>query len=47
LKDLGYDSKDYGLHSLLSGGSMAVITDNNSKAVSETLQKTSWALETG
>ena len=37
LKDLGYDPKDYGLHSLCSGGATAVITNNVSKAVSERL----------
>ena len=31
LKDLGYDPKDYGLHSLRSGGAMAVISNNTSK----------------
>ena len=45
LKDLGYDPKDYGLHSLRSGGATTVITNNASKAVSERLLKTSWALE--
>ena len=39
LKDLGYDPKDYGLHSLRSGGATAVITNNDSKAVSERLLK--------
>ena len=39
LKDLGYDPKDYGLHSLRSGGATAVITNNASKAVSERLLK--------
>ena len=39
LKDLGYDTKDYGLHSLRSGGATAVITNNDSKAVSERLLK--------
>ena len=39
LKDLGYDPKDYGLHSLRSGGATAVITNNDSKAVSERLIK--------
>ena len=37
LKDLGYDPKEYGLHSLRSGGATAVISNNASKAVSETL----------
>ena len=39
MKDLGYDPKDYGLHSLRSGGATAVITNNASKAVSERLLK--------
>ena len=39
LKDLGYDPKDYGLHSLRSEGATAVITNNASKAVSERLLK--------
>ena len=39
LKDLGYDPKDYGLHSLCSGDATAVITNNASKAVSEGLLK--------
>ena len=39
LKDLGYDPKDYGLHSLRSGGATAVINNNTSKAVSERLLK--------
>ena len=39
LKDLGYGPKDYGLHSLRSGGATAVITNNDSKAVSERLLK--------
>ena len=39
LKDLGFDSKDYGLHSLRSGGATAVINNNASKAVSERLLK--------
>ena len=38
LKDLGYGPKDYGLHSLRSGGATAV-TNNASKAVSERLLK--------
>ena len=37
LKDLGYDPKEYGLHSLRSGGTTAVISYNASKAVSERL----------
>lgn len=39
LKDLGFDAKDYGLHSLRSGGATAVINNNTSKAVSERLLK--------
>lgn len=39
LKDLGYDTKEYGLHSLRSGGATAVISNNASKAVSERLLK--------
>ena len=40
LKDLGYDLKEYGLHSLCSGGATrAVISNNASKAVSERLLK--------
>ena len=39
LKDLGYDPKEYGLHSLRSGGTTAVISNNASKAVSERLLK--------
>ena len=39
LKDLGYDPNDYGLHSLRCGGATAVITNNDSKAVSERLLK--------
>ena len=39
LKDLGYDPKDYGLHSLRFGGATAAITNNDSKAVSERLLK--------
>ena len=39
LKDLGYDPKEYGLHSLRSGGATAVISNNASKAVSERLLK--------
>ena len=39
LKDLGYDPKEYGLHSLRSGGTTAVINNNASKAVSERLLK--------
>ena len=39
LKDLGYDPKDYGLHSLRSGGATAVITNKDSNAVSERLLK--------
>ena len=40
LKDLGYDPKEYGLHSLRSGGATAAVISNNaSKAVSETLLK--------
>ena len=39
MKDLGYDPKDYGLHSLRSGGATDVITNNDSKAVSERLLK--------
>ena len=37
LKDLGYDPKKYGLHSLHSGGASAVIGSKASKAVSERL----------
>ena len=39
LKDLGYDPKKYGLHSLCSGGATAVISNNASKAISERLLK--------
>ena len=39
LKDLGYDPKEYDLHSLRSGGATAVISNNASKAVSERLLK--------
>lgn len=39
LKDLGYDPKEYGLHSLRSGGARAVISNKASKAVSERLLK--------
>ena len=39
LKDLGYDPKEYGLHSLRSGGATAVISNNASTAVSERLFK--------
>ena len=39
LKDLGYDPKEYGLHSLRSGDATAVISTNASKAVSERLLK--------
>ena len=39
LKDLGYDPQEYGLHSLRSGGTTAVINNNASKAVSERLLK--------
>ena len=39
LRDLGYDPKEYGLHSLRSGGATAVISNNASKAVSERLLK--------
>ena len=39
LKDLGYDPKEYGLHSLRSGGATAVIINNASTAVSESLFK--------
>ena len=35
LKDLGYDPKDYGIHSLRSGGATADISNNASKAVSD------------
>ena len=34
LKDLGYDPKKYGPHSLCSGGATAVISNKASKAVS-------------
>ena len=39
LKDLGYDPKEYGIHSLRSGGAKAVISDDTFKAVSERLFK--------
>ena len=39
LKDLGYDPKEYGLHSLRSGDATAVISNNASKAVYERLLK--------
>ena len=39
LKDLGYDPKEYGLHSLHSRGATAVISDDAFKAVSERLFK--------
>ena len=39
LKDLGYDPKEYDLHSLRSGGATAVISNNASTAVSESLFK--------
>ena len=39
LKDLGFDPKEYGLHSLRSGGALAVISNDTSKAVSERLLK--------
>ena len=39
MKDLGYDPKDYGLQSLRSWGATAVVTSNDSKAVSERLLK--------
>ena len=39
LTDLGYDPKEYGLHSLRSGGAAAVISNNVSKALSERLLK--------
>ena len=35
LKDLGYDPKDYGLHSLRSGGATSVISNDVSRNVSE------------
>ena len=34
LKELGYDPKKYGLHSLRSGGATAVMSNNVSQAVS-------------
>ena len=39
MKDLGFDPKEYGLHSLHSGGATAVISNDTSKAVSERLLK--------
>ena len=39
LKDLGHDPKEYGPHSLRSGGAIAVISDDAFKAVSERLFK--------
>ena len=39
LKDLGYDPKEYGLHSPHSEGASSVISNNASKAVSERLLK--------
>ena len=39
LKDLGYDLKEYGLHTLFSGDATAVVSNNASKAVSERLSK--------
>ena len=39
LKDLGYNAKDYGLHSLRSDGITSVVTNDISKTVSERLLK--------
>ena len=39
LKDLGYGPRDYGLHSLRSGGATAVISNDVSSSVSERLLK--------
>ena len=39
MKDLGYDHKEYGLHSLRSEGATAVISNNASIAVSERMLK--------
>ena len=39
LKDLGYDPKDYGLHSLRSGGATSVVSNDLSHNVSERLLK--------
>ena len=39
MKDLGFDPKEYGLHSLHSGGATTVISNDTSKAVSERLLK--------
>ena len=39
LKDLGYDPKKYGLHSLRYGSATALISNTASKAVSERLLK--------
>ena len=39
LKDVGYDPKDYGLHSLWSGGATSVVSNNLSHNVSERLLK--------
>ena len=39
LKDLGFDPRDYGLHSLRSGGATAVISNDVSSSVSERLLK--------
>ena len=39
LKDVGYDPKDYGLHSLRSGGVTSVVSNDLSHNVSERLLK--------
>ena len=39
LKDMGYDPKDYGLHSLRSGGVTSVVSNDRSHNVSERLLK--------
>ena len=39
LNELGYNPKDYGLHSLRSGGATLVVTADTSNTVSERLLK--------
>ena len=39
LKEVGYDPKDYGLHSLRSGGVTSVVSNDRSHNVSERLLK--------